>query len=129
MISHIHLPDMTWLVTSVRLETATEFCMKVGKTGATPNETNNSAPVERRITNFHMGIYADLIATPDMTSSSTLNRHLSKFKKKRRKMPSWTVWDEFLWCSVLPAPPIGGFLVMINNCFKHGVSYFTAIDL
>ena len=44
--SQPHIPaDMRLLVASGRLQTVTECCMQVGKTGPIDDESNNSAPV------------------------------------------------------------------------------------
>ena len=46
----ISVPDMTWQATSGWLQNVTEYCTTVLKTGPAGEESNNSAPVWRKIT-------------------------------------------------------------------------------
>ena len=53
------------------------------------------------------------MATPDMMSPATSDRHLPELKN-RPKMPR-RFWVEFGWFGILPATPIGGHLVYFIN--------------
>ena len=53
------------------------------------------------------------IGTQDMTSSATSGRHFSKLEK-RPKCCLRRLSVEFYWRCILPAPPIGGLLVLFD---------------
>ena len=71
---------------SNRLQNAMKYCIKVHKTGAAGKESIKSAIVWRRIIKFYTDIHATTI--PNVTLSATSGRQLSKFEKKRLKMPT-----------------------------------------
>ena len=104
---------MTLLTASGPLQNATKYCTKLCKTSAgdsrifrpwfnieSPNFTWTSMPTQST-------------ATLDMTSQLFLV-YIYRSSKKRPKCWLWRLWVEFLWCNVLPAPPVGGLLVIIT---------------
>ena len=76
-------------------------------------ESSNSTIVLPSITQLNTDIHAYLVHIHTRyDATSFFWSAFIEVRKNGGKCPLRRAWVEFLWCGVLPAPPIGGLLVV-----------------